>query len=322
MTALPAQVIEPPRTATGWPDLQGIWASGPYAGGAQHSLEVGRDPGAIFVQGRDPEGDVGNSLVDPMRGMIPYQPWAQAKKMENLAGMYAPTKRLDTGPNVLCFSVGVVASMIPEEPWELRYLPGRIVIPANGRFKTRTIYMDGSPHLSEATKLFMGDSLGHWEGNTLVFETTNNRDGTWIDAHGTFHSEAMRVVERWTMVTQDQLFYQATIIDPTVFTQPWTWAMNYDRVPGNFTNATEEDTCHEGELAGPNGSIADRMVRHGRAARQAGIRGYYIHQDLATGKAVRPEEQKYLDESGQPPGYVFAPSVPDETATKTRAPKN
>src|SRR5262245_53386052 len=88
MTALPANLVEPKKTADGWPDLQGIWASGNYAGGSQHSLEVGRDPGAILVQGRDPEGDVGNSLVDPMRGMIPYQPWAQAKRMENLAGMY------------------------------------------------------------------------------------------------------------------------------------------------------------------------------------------------------------------------------------------
>ena len=313
MTALPARVIEPARTAEGWPDLQGIWSSVQYAGGAQHSLEVGRDPGAILVQGRSPKDDIGNVLIDPMRGMIPYLPAAQATRMELLAGMYAPLKRIDVGPNVMCYQLGVVGMAIPESPWEFRYLPGHIVIPRNTRWRTpRIIPMDGSPHLSEDLKLFNGDSRGRWEGSTLVVETRNNREGTWFDAHGTFHSDAMRVIERWTLVTADQLYYEATIIDPAVFSRPWKWAMNYDRVKRGPENATIEDTCHEAERS------IDRMVVSGRRANQAGIRGYYIHMDVETGKAVRPEEQKYLDESGQPPGYVFAPTVSDEDLVSRR----
>jgi hypothetical protein len=227
--------------------------------------------------------------------------------MENLAGMYAPMRRLDVGPNVMCYPLGVVATAIPEAPWELRYLPGLVVIPRNGRWRTpRIIPMDGTPHISEDVKLFNGDSRGRWEGNTLVVETTNNREGPWIDAHGTFYSDGMRVVERWTMVDRDTLYYEATITDPSVFTQSWKWATNYDRVKRALGSVTEEDTCHEAERT------IDRMVVAGRRARQAGIKGYYIHVDVTTGKAVRPEEQKYLDESGQPLGYVFAPTVTDE----------
>lgn len=309
MIALPAHVIEPKRTAEGWPDLQGTWTSAAYAGGAQHSIEVGRDPDAISIQCRDPKSNIGNMLIDPMRGMIPYQPWAQAKRMENLAGLYAPTKRMDLPRTVLCFLPGVPSSARFEANWELRYLPGRVVIlsPAAGGHRTaRIIPMDGSPHIGDDLKLFMGDSRGHWEGNTLVVETTNNRDGTWFDTHGTFHSEAMRVMERWTMVDQDTLYYEATISDPAVFTQSWKWATNYDRVKRDYSNTTLEDACHEGERS------VDRMVRVGLRARQAGLKGYYIHMDLVTGKAIRPEEQKYLDESGQPPGFASAPMVTDE----------
>ena len=314
MTALPARVIEPKRTADGWPDLQGIWTSGAYAGGAQHSIEVGRDPDAILIQCRDAKSNIGNMLIEPMRGMIPYQPWAQAKRMENLAGLYAPAKRMDNPPTVLCFLPGIPRMATFEAAWELRYLPGRVVIlsPANGGHRTlRIIRMDGRPHLSDDVKLFMGDSRGHWEKSTLVVETTNNRDGTWFDTHGTFHSDAMRVVETWTMVDQDTLYYEATITDPAVFTQPWKWATNYDRVKRNYNNATVEDACHEGERS------IDRMVRAGLRARQAGYKGYYIHVDLVTGKAIRPEEQKYLDESGQPLGFASAPMVTDdELSTK------
>ena len=315
MTALPAHVIEPKRTSEGWPDLQGTWTSGAYAGGAQHSLEVGRDPDHILIQCLDPKSNIGNVLIDPMRGMIPYQPWAQAKRMENLAGLYAPTKRLDLPSTYLCVLPGVPNIARFEANWELRYLPGRVVIlhPATGGHRTTQIIpMDGSPHISDDVKLLMGDSRGHFEGNTLVVETTNNRDGTWFDNHGTFHSEAMRVVERWTMVDQDMLYYEATIHDPTVFTQPWTWAMNYDRVKRQYDNTTVEDACHEGERS------VDRMVQVGLRARQAGITGYYIHVDLVTGKAIRPEEQKYLDESSQPRGFATAPAVPDEALSHAR----
>jgi hypothetical protein len=111
------------------------------------------------------------------------------------------------------------------------------------------------------------------------------------------------VVERWTLVDQDRMYYEATIDDPKVFTRPWTMAMTFDR-RGNVNTETQETTCHEG-----GERFLENMVRSGLRARAAGLNGYHIHIDL-TGKAVRPEEQKYVDESGQRTSY--APLVPDE----------
>ena len=304
LTALPANVVEPKRTGDGWPDLQGSWTSGAYRVNGLHSIELGLDPAGFVIQCQDAASSMGSLLVDPMKGKIPYQPWAEKKRMDYLAAMYAPQRRMDTDTDILCFARGVPHATTAGNI-QFRYLPGYVVIFSNDlASRTRIVPMDRRPHLSNNVTLFMGDSRGRWEGNTLVVETTNNRDGTWFDKHGTFHSEAMKVTERWTMVTQDSLYYEATIEDPTVFTKPWKIGMSFDRAKAGME--VREDSCHSGEQS------VDRVVRAGIRAKQAGLEGYHIHVDLRTGKAIRPEEQKYLDESGQPLGHSYAPAVPDE----------
>ena len=84
----------------------------------------------------------------------------------------------------------------------------------------RTIPLDGRPHLAGNIKLYNGDSRGHWEGNTLVVDVTNFNDKVFLDSHGSFYSEALHVVERWTLVDANTLKYEATLEDPTVFTRP------------------------------------------------------------------------------------------------------
>jgi len=310
LNALPAHVIEPKKTADGWPDLQGTWSNAAYPGGSVDSIETGWDPADILITCKDPasnSGEFANLLVDPMRGLVPYQPWAKAKQMEYLADMYAPAKRMDVDVDIRCFPRGVPKAST-FGGFEFRYLPGFVVIlhGSGEHYTSRIVPMDGRPHLGENVKLYMGDSVGHWEGNTLVVETTNNREGTWFDKHGTFHSEDMRVVERWTMVDENKMYYEARIEDPTVFTRPWTMASTFDRGrPAG--NVTQEVTCHEG-----GEKFMEGMVRAGLRARAVGIKGYHIHVDVTTGKAIRPEDQKYLDESGQPFGFSYAPPVPDE----------
>jgi hypothetical protein len=317
LTALPTDVIQPKRTPDGWPDLQGTWSSGAYPGGAQDSIETGWDPADRLILCEDlksKSGDVANLLTDPMHGLIPYQPWAKAKQMEYLAAMYAPAKRMDLDVDVRCFARGVPRASA-FGGFELRYVPGFVVMTygSGEHYTWRLIPMDGRPHLSENVKVSMGDSSGHWEDNTLVVETTNNRDGTWFDKHATFHSEDIRVVERWTMVDQDTMYYEATIEDPTVFTRPWKMAVTLDRNK-RVNRETQETTCHEG-----GERFIEEMVRAGLRARAVGLKGYHIHVDLVTGKAIRPEEQKYLDESGQPLGTSYAPLVPDEALPKNTA---
>lgn len=308
LTGLPSRVIAPKQTANGWPDLQGTWSNAAYPGGSVDSLETGWDPADILITCKHREsnsGEIANLLIDPLRGQIPYQPWAKSKQLELLAAMYAPAKRMDVDVDVRCFPRGVPKASTFGS-FEIRYIPGAVVMihPSGEHYTWRVIPMDGRDHLSSNMKLFMGDSVGRWEGNTLVVETTNNRDGTWFDKHGTFHSEEMRVVERWTLVTQDTMYYEATIEDPTVFTRPWKIASTFDR--GRANTETRETTCHEG-----GERFLEGAVRAGLRARAAGIKGYHIHVDVETGKPVRPEEQKYLDESGQPVGFSYAPPIPD-----------
>jgi hypothetical protein len=88
---------------------------------------------------------------------------------------------------------------------------------------TRTIFMDKVP--PDPADSWMGHSVGHWEGDTLVVDVTELNDQTWFDRAGNFHSDALHVVERYTPLTSDALFYEATIEDPKVFSRPWKMSM-------------------------------------------------------------------------------------------------
>jgi hypothetical protein len=302
LRALPAQVIDPPKTDLGWPDFQGTWSANRYALNGLHSIEVGNDPAGNIIECED-NSNVGSLIVDTPDGMIPYNGEGQKKKMEYLSGVYAPTKRLDVGTDALCFLRGVPRDATAGA-FRMEYIPGFVVMHSQGLGSpTRIIPLDGRAHLNGNVKLMMGDSVGRWQGHTLVVETTNNSGDTWFDKHGTWHSEEMRVVEQWTMVDQNTLYYQAIVYDPKVFTRPWSLAMTFDKMPENMSFVTREEACHEGERS------VDRSVRAGQRAREAGIMGFHIHVDLESGKAVSPAEQKYLDESYQPPGLSFAPMI-------------
>jgi hypothetical protein len=91
--------------------------------------------------------------------------------------------------------------------------------------------LDNSPHVGEKIKLWMGDSRGRWEGNTLVVDVANNTDQTWFDIVGSFHSDALHMSERWTLTAPDHLAYIVTLEDPTVYARPWKLRIDYRRQP-------------------------------------------------------------------------------------------
>jgi hypothetical protein len=107
--------------------------------------------------------------------------------------------------------------------------PGQVVFLYEYGHHWRVVPVDGRPRLDENILLWMGDSRGHWEGNTLVIDTTNHNDQTWFDQVGSFHSTALRVTERWTMVGPHRIDWEVVIDDPKVFTQPWKMRLNYGR---------------------------------------------------------------------------------------------
>lgn len=270
--ALPEQLITPARTPDGQPDLQGDWRF-TRQGGPEHSLEFGIDPGATKIHNWKPEDRQFNFLIDPLDGKIPYRPGEMAAKLtENLRNIYAPTKLEHINARSRCFLYGVPQNNVMGAT--IRQTSGYVVFLHPGR-NTRVIPLDGRPRLPESLKLFNGDSRARFEGNTLVIETTNNNDQTWFDEDGTFHSDALRVVERLTKVDADTMYYEVTLDDPIAFSRPWKFAITWDRAKN--PEREWEDECY----AGHERSLRI-MLQAGRRATAAGITGIHNH-DSAEG---------------------------------------
>ena len=158
----------------------------------------------------------GRSVVDG--GAVPYQPWAAARKRDNFA------KRATADPLAECYMAGVPRIMYMEFPFQIVQTRDAVAMLFEWQQIYRLIYTNGSQS-PEGIPFWMGDSRGRWEGDTLVVEVTDHNDRTWFDMAGNFHSEALRVVERYRMVDADTIEYEATMEDPKVFTRPWTIRM-------------------------------------------------------------------------------------------------
>ena len=123
--------------------------------------------------------------------------------------------------------------------------PGYLVIRNEMVHETRVIPLDGRPHPGADIHLIMGDGRGHWEGSTLVVETTNFTDKTNVNAFDGStgpHTDKLRLTERFTRVAADELSYEVTLDDPGTWTQPWTLHIPYKMDP---TYTIYEYACHE-----------------------------------------------------------------------------
>jgi hypothetical protein len=191
-----------PRTADGKPDLQGIWqATGSASADLQeHAAALNMLAGRSVVAG----------------GTIPYQPWAAAKRVENFQS------RQTADPLSKCYIPGVPRIMYLDFPFQIFQNPKAVTMAFEWELDYRLIYTDGTPHRPADDDSWMGDSRGHWDGDTLVVDVANINDKTWLDMAGDFHSGAMHVVERYRMTDHDTIQYEATIEDSKVFTKPWT----------------------------------------------------------------------------------------------------
>lgn len=258
----------PPRLADGQPDVQGHWTSD--AVGAAHSVEDGRDPADDIIQARVGERNP-TVVVEPLDRRIPYQPAASARRAQLLRDIFTPTQPEHVDPHVRTFLDGVPRNNYVPGGIQFMQRPGHVLMLYESNHAYRVIPVDRSPHLGRQVQLWMGDSRGRWEGNTLVVDVTNFNDKSWIDAHGTFHSDALHVVERWTLVSADRIDYEATLEDPKVFTRPWKIAFSINR----NTQAgyeTYEDARLEGERD------VEEIILGGKRARDAGLTGIHEHR--------------------------------------------
>ena len=195
---MPSQPI--PRTADGKPNFEGIWqASSTAAADLQdHAASLNMLAGRSVVEG----------------GAIPYQPWAAAKRAENFRN------RQTADPLNQCYLPSVPRIMYMQYPFQIFQTPQAVAITFEWSMVFRLIRTDGSQHPDVET--WMGDSRGHWEGDTLVVDVARYTDKTWFDMAGDFHSGALHVIERYRMTDADTIQYEATVEDPKVFTKAWT----------------------------------------------------------------------------------------------------
>lgn len=201
LSALASAQTTLPRATNGKPNLQGIWQAQTRAAYdlQDHASRFGMPAGRSVVEG----------------GTIPYLPAMAAKKLAN----YADRKNLD--PLNKCFFPGVPRIMYMESPFQIFQADEHVAMLFEWTQVYRLIYTNGKPPLHGVVDSWMGDSRGKWEGDTLVVTVTGHNDKTWLDMAGDFHSDELKVTERYTMLDADTIRYEATIEDPKTFSRPW-----------------------------------------------------------------------------------------------------
>ena len=201
------------RLADGTPDISGYFMAD--AGGANYGLEE-HERDFLLPASR-------GQVIDPLDGMLPYQGWARAELNDRLL----PHRGYDD-PTAHCFVGGVPRSHYVPAPFQILQPPGYVIV-IHERMSWRQIPLDGRVHLPDQLRLWMGDSVGRWEGDTLVVESKNFNGKAWLNEAGDVVSHMQTVVETFTPVSPTQLVYRATVTDPIPYTRPWTIEMPFNR---------------------------------------------------------------------------------------------
>jgi len=204
-------------------------------------------------------------VVDPPDGRVPVSAAALAQRDYNVAHNADSYEYMSVWDR--CITRGVPAGMFPagyNNAYQIVQTPGYVAILYEMIHETRIIPLDGRPHVPAGVRMWNGDSRGHWEGQTLVVDTTNyNNKGSigtsaaTLRIKGIPQSEALHVVERFTRVSPDTISYEVTIDDPPIYTRPWKVAFPLTR---DDQYRIYEYACHEGNLA------VENVLRAGRAA--------------------------------------------------------
>ena len=203
-------------------------------------------------------------IIDPPDGKMPaVTPEADKRRATRDQGTFGGgpfDKTEDFTMYDRCITRGIVGSVLPVvygNGNRIIQAPGQVIISYEMVHDTRVIYTDGRPHLGKGVRQLLGDSRGHWEGNTLVVETTNLTDKTSIglNGNGLRHSEDMVMTERFTRVGADEIRYEITINDPKTYVKPFTISLPLMSPPGYQLLPYE---CHEGDYAVKNALSAER----------------------------------------------------------------
>ena len=191
-----------PRTPDRKPDLNGIWQALTAAAWdiEAHGAQAGVPAGQGIVEG----------------GPIPYHPAMLARREENRL------HRAERDPLHQCFMPGVPRIMYLPFPFEITQTPDVVLMTFEYGRVVRQLHTDGSRRQEGFPPFWMGDSRGRWEGDVLVVDVAQFTGRTWFDRAGNFHSDQLRLVERYIPISENHIRYEVTVEDPQVFTRPWT----------------------------------------------------------------------------------------------------
>ena len=206
-----------PRTADGKPDLSGIW----IASGALRLMVGEEETKAILASDASAKRPPLPRPEPP-----PYTPEAEARKQ-----YYLDRRGIDD-PMARCLLTGVPRITFRPLPFEIVQLPDRVIILYEIHHAFRVIPTDGRPHPDDLEPSYLGDSVGRWDGDTLVVDVVGFNERTWLTGVGTIHSEKLRVTERYTRESLDTMRYDVTMEDPEVFTKPWQIHERFRLRPG------------------------------------------------------------------------------------------
>ncbi|MDA1094377.1 MAG: hypothetical protein O3A25_14055 [Acidobacteria bacterium] len=213
-----------PRTADGKPDLNGIWQA---VSSAHFDIEPHAARFGPVVE-MAAHGALPGGLGIVEGGEIPYTAAARAKQQENLQYW------LERDPATKCYMPGVPRATYMPYPFQLVQTPEYVLLAYEFASASRIVYMD-RPDFEAPVDSWMGHNLGSWDGESLVIDVTAQMPDTWLDMSGNHHSNSIRVVERYTALSENHLMYEATITDPETYTRPWTVRLPlYRRIDENM----------------------------------------------------------------------------------------
>ena len=290
------------RTPDGQPDLQGVWTNATLTPFERPGSMAGKafltEAEAAAIEKRTAENraasdkfgplesgsynrfwfDDGTTVlstrqtslvVDPPDGRVPVRPSAEARR-DDYAARNGDSYEF-MSPWDRCITRGIPGSMFPagyNNAYQIIQTPGYFTIVYEMIHDARIIPLDSPQPRSSRDQSWMGDARGHWEGDTLVVETTNFNNKGWIATSaaggrikGIPHTDKLRVVERFRRVAADQISYSATIDDPDIYTRPWTVSFPLTADPDY---RIFEYACHEGNYA------IENILRGARAIEKAG----------------------------------------------------
>jgi len=238
-----------PRTADGKPDLSGVW---------QYMRPPGTPPPPppAFQATAAPSATGGGDIIPAgvrtsqfwnlgasFKDGLPFQPWAAELHRQRVAS------NSEDNPDAHCLPLGVMQLHTHGQPRKMIQTPGAIVIVYEANSGLRQIFTDGRPLPKDAEPWWYGYSVGKWDGDTLVVDSSNFRDLGWLDVEGSPLTESGKIIERFRRTDYGHLEIEVTIDDPKAYTKPWTVTV-YQRILPD----TEliEFVCQENERDAPH----------------------------------------------------------------------